>query len=497
MTNTPHEVNVAGGQVGGIGDGWHVEGGIHLHATPPPANPTERRNREAMLQLVRNTWIEGVLEQSIHGAAMLDLGKDYTPDAVERPWDMELHMPGQARRPVPHGTPILEVFDRCSSALLILGEPGSGKTTTLLELARAAIDRAEQDEIRHIPVVFNLSSWAVKQAPLEDWLLEELNTKYLIPKRIARPWIEDDHLLLLLDGLDEVKAEARETCVAAINAYREEHLVPLVVCSRTADYAGLTTRLHLQGAIGLRPLTPAQIEAYLAGAGAELRAVRATLKHDHVLQEMAQSPLMLSVMTLAYRGLEVEELQTLATPEARRQHLFDAYVERMFQRRTKDTPYTPEQTRHWLVYLAGQLREHKQTVFYIENLQPDWLPEHKGKRARRLARLVFGLGGGLGVGLVFGLGDGLVGGLVFGLGGELVFGLGGELVFGLVDEGGGAVLLHYALRIILARTDRLPWRLVPFLDHCVDRIFLRRVGGGYIFVHRLLMEHFAAMETTE
>jgi hypothetical protein len=25
------------------------------------------------------------------------------------------------------------------------------------------------------------------------------------------------------------------------------------------------------------------------------------------------------------------------------------------------------------------------------------------------------------------------------------------------------------------------------------RIFLRRVGGGYIFVHRLLMEHFAKM----
>lgn len=31
------------------------------------------------------------------------------------------------------------------------------------------------------------------------------------------------------------------------------------------------------------------------------------------------------------------------------------------------------------------------------------------------------------------------------------------------------------------------------LGHCVDLIFLRRVGGGYIFVHRLLMEHFAEM----
>lgn len=45
--------------------------------------------------------------------------------------------------------------------------------------------------------------------------------------------------------------------------------------------------------------------------------------------------------------------------------------------------------------------------------------------------------------------------------------------------------------------NNIPWKLVTFLDYCVDLIFLRRVGGGYIFVHRLLMEHFAAMYTEE
>jgi hypothetical protein len=59
--------------------------------------------------------------------------------------------------------------------------------------------------------------------------------------------------------------------------------------------------------------------------------------------------------------------------------------------------------------------------------------------------------------------------------------------------GGFAVIQHYTLRFILARNNLLPWRLVSFLNHCVDLIFLRRVGGGYIFVHRLLMEHFAEM----
>jgi hypothetical protein len=41
----------------------------------------------------------------------------------------------------------------------------------------------------------------------------------------------------------------------------------------------------------------------------------------------------------------------------------------------------------------------------------------------------------------------------------------------------------------------LPRELVPFLDAMADRILLHRVGGGYIFIHRMLMEYFAELET--
>ena len=59
--------------------------------------------------------------------------------------------------------------------------------------------------------------------------------------------------------------------------------------------------------------------------------------------------------------------------------------------------------------------------------------------------------------------------------------------------GGYACLSHLGLRVLLYRNGSLPLRLVPFLDYCAERIFLRKVGGGYIFVHRLLMEHFASL----
>ena len=47
-----------------------------------------QRNRQAMLALVRNFWVNGVLEQSLHGAAMIELGIEKQTNAVERPWDM-------------------------------------------------------------------------------------------------------------------------------------------------------------------------------------------------------------------------------------------------------------------------------------------------------------------------------------------------------------------------------------------------------------------------
>lgn len=40
----------------------------------------------------------------------------------------------------------------------------------------------------------------------------------------------------------------------------------------------------------------------------------------------------------------------------------------------------------------------------------------------------------------------------------------------------------------------IPLNLVSLLDYASERIFLQRVGGGYIFVHRMLLEHFARMK---
>jgi hypothetical protein len=95
------------------------------------------------------------------------------------------------------------------------------------------------------------------------------------------------------------------------------------------------------------------------------------------------------------------------------------------------------------------------------------------------------LGGSVGA-LTGAVAGGLVGGPLGGLLGGSVFGLVIALLIG-----GYTCLQHFILRGFLWRNGVAPWNYVRFLEYAVERIFLHRVGGGYIFVHRALLEYFA------
>jgi hypothetical protein len=64
------------------------------------------------------------------------------------------------------------------------------------------------------------------------------------------------------------------------------------------------------------------------------------------------------------------------------------------------------------------------------------------------------------------------------------------LIFGLT-AGGSIVIRHYELRLTLWLNGYTPFNFIKFLDHCAKLILLKKVGGGYIFIHRMLLDYFA------
>jgi Effector-associated domain 7 len=595
---------------------------------------TTDRNRKVMLDKVEDFWVKGVLNQSLYREARIDLNLADAPDSVEYPWRSVIQEPDLPERTLAPGTPMIQVFDELQGSLLILGQPGAGKTTLLLELARDLIERARDDNTHPIPVVFNLSTWAMERKPIKEWMIEELRLRYDVPRKVGATWIEGDNILPLLDGLDEVAVEYRDACAAAINAYRQdEAMVPIAVCSREKDYLTLSEKLKLYGAVLIQPLDGDQIDVYLANLGTPSEGVREVLREGTAWGEVLDTPLMLAIVVLTYTGKSADELRMTASTAM----LWDAYIEKMFSRRGSSVRWTQEKAEPILtrlVWLAAAMRNHNLTIFFIEDLELDWWPyvDNKARYIYHYIRMailgclwfgpifayqfnqigwvlgllasvvstgiavlirykkkdippdlkiemverlswskpqiyrgirfgcVFGCLSGISVGYKYGPSgfvvmfvisslyfayvygfrkaltrdtidktsipnervwrsgkSGVLASLFYGGVAAICMGLAGLLfkmpegtpfrqdaltvvtlniiivttIGTFLSYGGAAFIEHMAIRVLLYNHNLVPWKYKEFLEYCVDRILMRRVGGGYVFVHRMLLDHLA------
>ncbi len=629
-----------------------------------PITQNEYRQRKTLLNKVKDFWIKGFLKPSLYVNTAINLHWTNNPDAVLRGFQGMEEIPVELDDSFEElqATDILSQTGQ-GKTLLILGEPGSGKTITLLQLAEKLVNQTEQDLTLPIPVVFNLSSWGQKQQPIDKWLIQELKDKYHVPKTWSKSWIKQEQLILLLDGLDEVEEGKRDACVRALNKFIAAHnITEMVVSSRVKDYEALTERLQLSSAICIQPLSPQKLYQHLDERGDSLAALKTLLEQDLELEQFAETPLILNIMSLAYQDWSVEELlQQFRTSEDRYQHLFDSYIERMLRRRVigqseqnpNSAQYPQEKVLHWLSWLAKSMIDESQTVILIENLQPSFLESINKKRCYGflsflLLGSIFGLSfviisaGGIMVsrdifssefevfsrlksGIIYPVFYGfflgililisqpkittfehiswnwklswqktkpmvifaLIGGIIitiiyvliqneinlneiisllcgaiivpiisatfdglknseltnkkkanqgiwlsrnnairFGLGGcfivsilfilliviigflsgvssseiiksgliiliiGLLFGMTIGVILGMI-YGGTTCIQHFSLRRILYRKGRIPWNYSRFLDYASERLLMKKVGGGYIFYHRMLMEHFA------
>ncbi|MET8909424.1 NACHT domain-containing protein [Micromonospora sp. NPDC004551] len=345
------------------------------------------RARRVLLERVRRYWVTSVLDRSLHEEARIELGIAATAEDRRHPWSLRASHRDGFTGSLDDRTSMSALFDQLDQAVVIVGAPGAGKTTTLLELARDLLDRADHDPDAPIPAVFNLSSWATLRRPLDRWLVEQLTERYGIPAGQAATWVAAGEILPLLDGLDEVGEQHRDECAEAIAAFHQRQpLTPLAVCCREAEYARLRSAPPLYGTVAIQPLDRSQIGRYVDRPG--LAGLRAALDADPELWQLADSPLMLSIMALAYAD-PGDAGTTPSSARSGRERLFARYVDTMLRRRPHPR-YRPEQTTGHLATLARALRLRDQTVFVLDLIDESWSARRPATRwtSTVLARLL-------------------------------------------------------------------------------------------------------------
>ena len=253
-------------------------------------------------------------------------------NSQEQNWWLRIFPVGRSEPCI--GKSIVEVFnqDDINRKLLILGEPGSGKTTTLLKLAEALM--AQADATLQVPYIFELSLWRDDQEIL-DWLTDQLKLYCSgIDPKTSRRWIQNNQIIPLLDGLDELSMKRQKRCIRKINSFVDalprQHVV---VCCRTEEYdEGQVKLSSLNGALCLQPLTQNQIKQYLQrsnhgevwkylkGQPKMLTRIKSTgVSKDPAMPEieLLQIPLFLQMLVVAYRTEQTDHKKV---------DLFDEYI---------------------------------------------------------------------------------------------------------------------------------------------------------------------------
>ena len=295
----------------------------------------------------------------------------------------------EQRKAIPPAEQTYKVFHRpdIDKRLLILGEPGGGKTTELLIVAQRLVEAAIEDNTQPIPLIFEMSSWT-PNTPLLTWLEQQLQNSYGVSKKLTKPlarqWIQQARILPLLDGLDELGQSNQIDCIKALENFLELHpALPTLVCCRREEYEQAGKQIkQLNGAIYLKAVGAQQIQQYLKGLGQE--KLWETIRTKPELLKLAQSPLFLAMLVVASQDQPIRDTQSL----------FNAYIHKQLHEPSHQGIYkpgkekSPEQTLHYLGWLARQLQKRNATEFLIEDLRPDWLGKKQPIHGYRL-RVVF------------------------------------------------------------------------------------------------------------
>jgi hypothetical protein len=69
--------------------------------------------------------------------------------------------------------------------------------------------------------------------------------------------------------------------------------------------------------------------------------------------------------------------------------------------------------------------------------------------------------------------------------------LGATVAWGFL-RGGLFCMQHLVIRWELKARRNAPWRYGAFLDCAAQLLLLRKVGAGYVFLHRMLLDYFAS-----
>ncbi|MFF3754035.1 NACHT domain-containing protein [Streptomyces sp. NPDC002018] len=406
------------GSGGPVIQGRDFLGNITINASPRPAPepPARAAGDTALAQAaddlafaVKRQWEKEVALRRLNDPYPLPVRWESAASGLMEPWPSLVRLAttgvGRAWSASPSGWAsgpeallgaggeLVKVLARVPTGrLVVLGEPGSGKSVLLVRLVLDLLARRRPGD--PVPVLAPLASWDPDREDLDQWLEQRLGVDYPAlsePGRTGtsrgRELLDAGFIMLVLDGLDEIPEDVRGRAITQINNALGLHPdLGLVLASRSDPFTATVqprsgTEVRVTGAAGveLLPLDLDTVALYLrdsaggptnAASWQEVFAALAAENDPHPLAQVLTTPLMASLARVAYtplpdkhaapaaRPVELLDRSRFPAPRAIRAHLVDAFLPAAYALRPASKPrrdWTRRQATHFLTFLARDL----------------------------------------------------------------------------------------------------------------------------------------------
>ena len=203
---------------------------------------------------------------------------------------------------------------------IIIGEPGSGKSTLFKTLSNEIIT---QNSLRNnqdfYPVILTFKDIEVSNFDIEKAIDEFFKRDWNIDLLIdSKKVIQTESCALFIDALDELPViESKETALEKLKEFREKYPNIKIICSsRPSDYLFQNCESIGFRYLEIEQLDFQQIEAFLNNYFGEnlikSKSLLKSLKDSAILEKLPKTPLTIALITILFDEKEVEIPATIS-----------------------------------------------------------------------------------------------------------------------------------------------------------------------------------------